>query len=71
MHRPLLLVVDAESLRTPSLVSTLEGDGWAIRWIQASEVPAFLAAGLQPQLLLLDSTTPGEGGYALAAELQA
>ena len=70
MHRPLLLVVDAESLRTPSLVSTLEGDGWALQWIQAAEAPAFLAAGLQPQLLLLEATTPGEGGYALAAELQ-
>ncbi len=71
MHRPLLLVVGAESLRTPSLMSTLEGDGWALRWIQAAEAPAFLAAGLQPQLLLLDATTPGEGGYVLAAELQA
>ncbi|HEX7552815.1 MAG TPA: protein kinase [Geothrix sp.] len=71
MHRPLLLVVDAESLRTPSLVSALEGDGWALRWIQASEAPALLDSGLQPHLLLLDSTTPEEAGYVLAGALQA
>ncbi len=71
MHRPLLLVVDAESLRTPRLVSTLEGDGWELRWIQASETQAFLGTGRLPQLLLLDSTTPGEAGYVLAEALQA
>lgn len=71
MHRPLLLAVDVESLRTPALVSTLEGDGWVIRWLQAPETSAFLATGLQPQLLLLDASTLGEAGYVLARELQA
>jgi hemerythrin-like domain-containing protein len=34
MPRPLLLIVDGESLRTPGLVSAMEGDGWEVRWIR-------------------------------------
>jgi serine/threonine protein kinase/CheY-like chemotaxis protein len=49
----------------------MEGDGWAIRWIPVAGGQAFLDTGLEPQLLLLDSATPGEAGYALARELQA
>ncbi|MDP1833241.1 MAG: protein kinase [Geothrix sp.] len=71
MPRPLLLIVDGESLRTPGLVSCLEDDGWAIRWIPVSGAEAFLDSGLLPNLVLLDSATPEEAGYALARELQA
>ncbi len=70
MPRPLLLIVDDGSQRTPSLVSAMEGDGWAVRRIQAAETQAFLETGLNPDLLLLDSPAPGEAGYALASALR-
>ena len=71
MPRPILLIVDAESLRTPSLVSALGNDGWAIRWIPSLGARAFLHSGLQPDLLLLSASTAGSAGYELARELQA
>ncbi len=70
MPRPLLLIVDDESQRTPSLVSAMEGDGWSVRRIQAAETQAFLETGLTPDLLLLDSPAPGEAGYRLASALR-
>ena len=70
MPRPLLLIVDGESLRTPSLVSAMEGDGWAIRWIKGPEVSVFLESGLVPDLLLLDAPAPDAPGYALAQALR-
>ena len=71
MSRPFLLIVDAESLRTPALVSVLEDDGWLLRWVPAQETPAFLASGMLPHLLLVGTVTPGEAGFTLARELQA
>lgn len=70
MPRPLLLIVDGESLRTPGLVSAMEGDGWTVQWVRASEAPAFESAGLVPDLLLLDSATPEEAGYDFARRLR-
>ncbi|WP_257304862.1 protein kinase domain-containing protein [Geothrix campi] len=58
MRRPLLLIVDGESLRTPGLVSAMEGDGWEVRWIRHDATEAFLQAGQDPDLLLLDSNAP-------------
>ncbi len=70
MPRPLLLLVDGESLRTPSLVSALEGDGWAVRHVQSADIQTLLTAGLAPDLLLLDASGSGGGAYALARVLQ-
>ena len=70
MSRPLLLIVDGESLRTPGLVSAMEGDGWAVEWIRSDGARAFLESGLNPDLLLLDSASPGDGGAALAQRLR-
>lgn len=70
MSRPLLLIVDGESLRTPGLVSAMEGDGWMVQWIRAGEAEAFLATGAAPDLMLLDSATPDEAGYEVARRLR-
>ena len=70
MSHPLLLIVDGESLRTPSLVSALEGDGWTVRCVQSTDIQTLLAAGLAPDLLLLDASPSGGGGYAMARALQ-
>ena len=70
MSRPLLLIVDGESLRTPGLVSAMEGDGWAIRWINGSEVAPFLASGLVPDLLLLGASAATSEGSSLAQALR-
>ncbi len=70
MSRPLLLILDGESLKTPGLVSALETDGWALRWIQSEQAQSFLDTGLIPDLLLLDPSVPGEGGYGVARTLR-
>ncbi|HJV22264.1 MAG TPA: protein kinase [Holophagaceae bacterium] len=62
MTRPLLLIVDGESLRTPGLVSAMEGDGWLVQWAKSGEVDAFLAQGQTPDLLLLDGPSQGTEG---------
>lgn len=70
MPRPLLLIVDGESLRTPGLVSAMEGDGWAVRWVRADGAEAFLQSGELPDLLLLDSAAPGGAGQSVAGRLR-
>jgi len=70
MSNPLLLIVDGESLRTPGLVTAMEGDGWEVRWVRSAEAQAFLDLAQDPDLLLLEASTPGGGGYALAQRLQ-
>lgn len=70
MPRPLLLIVDGESLRTPGLVSAMEGDGWTVQWVRASEAPAYESGSTIPDLLLLDSATPEEAGYEFARRLR-
>ncbi len=70
MPRPLLLIVDGESLRTPGLVSAMEGDGWVIRWITGAEMAPFLASGEVPDLLLLGDPAAASEGTSLAKVLQ-
>ncbi|MDR3682969.1 MAG: hypothetical protein P4L11_04490, partial [Geothrix sp.] len=70
MSRPLLLIVDGESSRTPGLVSAMEGDGWAVRWIRSEEAQSFHASTPLPDLVLLDPSVPGSAGYALARRLR-
>ena len=69
MARPLLLIVDGESLRTPGLVSALEGDGWVVQWIRSSEAQAFLGRSQDPDLMLLDPSQ-SEAGYDVARKLR-
>lgn len=71
MPRPLLLIVDGESLRTPSLVSAMEGDGWEVQWIRHDATAAFLEGGQEPDLLLLDSAAPGGAEGDLVQHLRA
>jgi serine/threonine protein kinase/CheY-like chemotaxis protein len=48
----------------------MEGDGWAIQWIRAEGAEAFLQGGQIPDLLLLDSASPGGAGQELAGRLR-
>jgi serine/threonine protein kinase/CheY-like chemotaxis protein len=48
----------------------MEGDGWMVQWVRASEAPAFESSGTVPDLLLLDSATPEEAGYDFARRLR-
>ncbi len=66
MSRPLLLVVDGESLKSPALVASLESDGWDIRWATNSEARHFIEWGLEPNLMLLDPAHGGEGSFEVA-----
>ncbi|MBL0210541.1 MAG: protein kinase [Holophagaceae bacterium] len=66
MSRPLLLVVDGESLKSPALVATLELDGWDIRWASNQEARHFIDWGLEPNLILLDPAHGGEASFEVA-----
>ncbi len=70
MLRPLLLIVDGESLRTPGLVSAMEGDGWEVQWIRHDGTEAILKADRTPDLLLVDSATPGSADSDLVQRLR-
>ncbi|WP_257309837.1 protein kinase domain-containing protein [Geothrix fuzhouensis] len=70
MQRPFLLIVDGESLRTPGLVSAMEGDGWEVQWIRHDGTEAILQADRAPDLLLVDSGAPGGGGSDLVQRLR-
>jgi hypothetical protein len=70
MSRPLLLIVDGESLRTPSLASLLEGDGWDLRWHRSADSTAFLQDPPFPSLVLLNPASAGDSGYALVRGLR-
>ncbi len=66
MSRPLLLVVDGESLKSPALVASLETDGWDIRWATNQEARHFIDWGLEPNLILLDPAHGGEASFDVA-----
>jgi len=70
MSRPLLLIVDGESIRTTGLVSTIEGEGWEVRWVRSAEAQAFPELVPVPDLLLLDAPAQTEAGYAVARILR-
>jgi serine/threonine protein kinase/CheY-like chemotaxis protein len=48
----------------------MEGDGWAVRWIQGAGAEDFLRTGLIPDLLLLDSASPGGSDRELVRSLR-
>ncbi|BDU69925.1 hypothetical protein GETHOR_20260 [Geothrix oryzae] len=70
MPRPLLLIVEGESYRTPGLVSAMEGDGWAVRWVGAAGAESFLQTGLDPDLLLVELASPEAVGHRLVQVLR-
>lgn len=65
MAKPLLLIVDGESLKSPDLSSTLEREGWEIRWATREEARHFLDWGMSPDLMVLDARTAVSGGFEL------
>ncbi len=70
MSRPLLLIVDGESIRTPGLDSALEADGWVVQWLGSKDASAFLGTALLPELLLIDPSATGGAGYEVARTLR-
>lgn len=66
MSRPLLLIVDGDSLKSPALVASLEVDGWDIRWATNQEARHFIDWGLEPNLILLDPAHGGEASFDVA-----
>jgi CheY-like chemotaxis protein len=70
MTRPLLLIVDGESIRTPGLDAALEADGWSVRWFRSGANPSLPDAAELPDLLLIDPSVAGGTGYAVARALR-
>jgi CheY-like chemotaxis protein len=70
MPRPLLLIVDGESIRTPGLVRALVRDGWVVRWIDSGEASSLLDTDFVPDLLLFDPSVAGGAGYEVARALR-
>ncbi|WLT30461.1 protein kinase [Geothrix sp. PMB-07] len=68
MSRPLLLIVDGESIRTSGLVSTLEKEGWGLQWVRSADAAAFPETLSVPDLLLLDADA---GGFSVVRKLRA
>ncbi|MBI1754086.1 MAG: serine/threonine protein kinase [Acidobacteria bacterium] len=68
MSRPLLLIVDGESIKTPGLVSCLEKEGWGLQWVRSADAAAFPETLPVPDLLLLDAD---EGGFGVVRKLRA
>jgi serine/threonine protein kinase len=52
------------------LMSALEADDWAVRWIKGQEVPSFLQSGVMPDLLVLDQAAQDASGHELARALR-
>jgi hypothetical protein len=69
MSRPLLLIVDAESIKNPGLISAMEGEGWVVRWIRSAEAQSFLGTALLPDLVLLEPSA-GAGALGLVRALR-
>jgi len=59
MQRPLLLIVDGESLRTRGLERALVTDGWDMDWTTNQQLRAPQADATQPSLLLVDPVLGG------------
>jgi len=61
MQRPLLLIVDGESLKTPGLEKALEKDGWDLAWTTSQQALNVGLMGQEPTLVLLDPARSGPG----------
>jgi serine/threonine protein kinase/CheY-like chemotaxis protein len=62
MQRPLLLIVDGESLKTPGLEKALEKEGWDLAWTTSQQALNVGLMGQEPSLVLLDPTRSGPAG---------
>lgn len=62
MQRPLLLIVDGESLRTPGLEKSLEREGWDLAWTTSQQALNVGLMGQEPSLVLLDPQRNGASG---------
>ena len=62
MQRPLLLIVDGESLKTSGLEKALEKDGWDLAWTTSQQALNVGLMGQEPSLVLLDPTRGGNVG---------
>lgn len=70
MTRPLLLVLDGASLRTPEVESSLGNAGWEVAWLSGEDLPGFLGTGAQPGLVVVDPAGSRDGGYHAVEELR-
>ena len=61
MQRPLLLIVDGESLKMPGLEKALEKDGWDLAWTTSQQALNVGLMGQEPTLVLLDPARSGPG----------
>ena len=66
MQRPLLLIVDGESLKTPGLEKALEKDGWDLAWTTSQQALNVGLMGQEPCLVIID---PARGGPAGARSI--
>jgi len=62
MQRPLLLIVDGESLKTPGLERALEKDGWDLAWTTSQQALNVGLMGQEPSLVILDPARGGQAG---------
>ena len=62
MQRPLLLIVDGESLKTPGFERALEKDGWDLAWTTSQQAMNVGLMGQDPSLVLLDPSRGGPAG---------
>jgi serine/threonine protein kinase len=62
MQRPLLLIVDGESLKTPGLEKVLEKDGWDLAWTTSQQALNVGLMGQEPCAVLMDPARGGQAG---------
>jgi len=59
MTRPLLLILDGQSLKSTGIGEALAKDGWDVAYTSCAEAPAFVG-GTETSLILLDPFLSGE-----------
>ncbi|MBK8793026.1 MAG: hypothetical protein IPN59_07670 [Holophaga sp.] len=59
MSRPLLLILDGQSLKSAGVGEALAKDGWDVAYTSCAEAPAFVG-GTETSLILLDPFLSGE-----------
>ena len=62
MQRPLLLIVDGESFKTPGLEKALEKDGWDLAWTTSQQALNVGLMGQEPSVVLMDLARSGQAG---------
>jgi serine/threonine protein kinase len=62
MQRPLLLIVDGESLKNPGLEKALEKEGWDLAWTTSQQALNVGLMGQEPSVVILDPAKSGPAG---------